>query len=42
MKQLVNILRNNYDLGNIPDEKMMEILNKTNGNMEEAINLLFQ
>ena len=42
MKQLVNILRNNYDLGNIPDEKIIEILNKTNGNMEEAINLLFQ
>ncbi len=42
MKQLVNILRNNYDLGNIPDEKIIEILNKTNGNMDEAINLLFQ
>ena len=42
MKQLVNILRNHYDLGNIPDEKIIEILNKTNGNMEEAINLLFQ
>ena len=41
-QKLVQIIRSNYDLQSIPDSKIIEALNKTNGNIEEAINFLFQ
>ena len=41
-QKMVKILRANYDLESIPDSKIIEALNKTNGNIEEAINFLFQ
>ena len=41
-QKMVQILRSNYDLNSIPDSKIIEALNKTNGNIEEAINFLFQ
>jgi len=42
MQKMIKIIRLNYDLKSIPDSSIIEALNKANGNIEEAINFLFQ